>query len=50
MSTEFRIAVVIILVILVWVYAKVRYYMKKSAQQWQDADKSKLRKWEEDEL
>ena len=49
MSAEFRIAVLVILVILAWVVAKVCYYKSKSARQWQNVDKSKLKEWEDDD-
>lgn len=39
----------LILVILVWVIAKVRYYMRVSDEQWRRVDKSKLVKWQDDE-
>ena len=41
--------VLLILIVLVWVIAKVRYYMRVSDEQWKRVDKSKLREWPEDE-
>jgi hypothetical protein len=41
--------ILIIAVVTVWVVAKVIFYMRRSEQQWQDVDKSKLKKWEDDE-
>jgi len=35
--------------VVVYVVAQVVFYMRKSRQQWRDVDKSKLRKWEDDE-
>ena len=33
----------------VYTISKVRQYMKKSEEQWQQVDKSKLREWEDDD-
>ena len=43
--------VVILIVggIVVYVGAKVVFYMRKSRQQWLEVDRSKLREWEDDE-
>ena len=41
--------VLLILIIVVWVIAKVRYYMRVSNEQWQRVDKSKLNEWTDDE-
>lgn len=49
MSVGFWPVVIIILLVIAWVVSKVRFYMRKSEQQWQQVDKSKLRVWEEDE-
>ena len=49
MAEGFWLVAAIIVLVLAWVLSKVRYYMKKSEQQWQDVDKTKLREWEEDE-
>ena len=38
-----------IAVIIVYTIAKVVGYMRKSEQQWQQVDKSKLREWEDDD-
>jgi Na+-transporting methylmalonyl-CoA/oxaloacetate decarboxylase gamma subunit len=38
-----------IAVVVIYTIAKVVSYMRKSEQQWQQVDKSKLRKWEDDE-
>lgn len=39
----------LIAIILVWVIAKVRYYMRVSDEQWRRVDKSKLVEWRDDE-
>ena len=39
----------IITVVLVWVVAKVIGYARKSERQWQQVDKGKLKKWEDDD-
>ena len=39
----------IIAVVALYVFAKVRQHMKKSEEQWQQVDKSKLREWEDDD-
>lgn len=35
--------------IVIYVGAKVVFYMRKSRQQWQQVDRSKLREWEDDD-
>lgn len=32
-----------------WVISKIVFYARKSAQQWREVDKSKLRAWEDDD-
>lgn len=39
----------IIVVVAAWVIVKVRSNMKKSEQQWLDVDRSKLRRWDDDD-
>ena len=39
----------LIVIVFVYVIAKVRYYMKQSDEQWLAVDKSKLREWDDDE-
>ena len=39
----------LIVIVFIYVIAKVRYYMRQSEQQWQNVDKSKLREWDDDE-
>jgi len=41
--------VVLIIVVIVYVIAKVGFYVRKSEQQWQQVDKSKLREWDDDD-
>jgi hypothetical protein len=36
-------------VVAIYVIAKVVYYARKSEQQWQQVDKSRLREWNDDE-
>ncbi len=38
-----------IAVVVIYTIAKVIGYMRKSDEQWQQVDKSKLREWEDDE-
>lgn len=49
MSQGFWPAIVIIAVVVIYVLAKVVFYMRKSRQQWDEVDKSKLREWQDDE-
>jgi hypothetical protein len=39
----------LIVIVIVYVLAKVRYYMKESERQWLEVDKSKLREWDDDD-
>jgi beta-lactamase regulating signal transducer with metallopeptidase domain len=39
----------LIAVVIVYVIAKVFFYMRKSEEQWQQVDKSKLREWEDED-
>lgn len=41
--------IILIAIIVVWVIAKVRHYMKVSDRQWDQVDKSKLREWEDED-
>jgi hypothetical protein len=41
--------IILIAVVIAWVLSKVRYYMRKSEQQWRDVDKSKLRAWDDED-
>lgn len=49
MSAGFWPIVVFILLVIVWVLSKVVFYVRKSEEQWQKVDKSKLKEWEDDE-
>jgi len=49
MPQGFWLLLVFIAVVVVYVIAKVFYYARKSEQQWQDVDKSKLREWADDD-
>jgi len=40
---------VLIAVVVVYTVAKVIEYVRKSEQQWRDADKSKLREWQDED-
>lgn len=40
---------IFIALVVIYTIAKVVSYMGRSEQQWQQVDKSKLRKWEDDE-
>ena len=41
--------IILIAIVIAWVLSKVRFYMRKSEQQWQEADKSKLREWNDED-
>lgn len=49
MSAGFWPVVIIVLLVSVWVLAKVLIYARKSEEQWQRVDKSKLKVWDDDE-
>ena len=49
MSEGFWPIILIIAVVIAWVLSKVFFYMRKSEEQWQSVDKTKLREWEDDE-
>jgi len=40
---------IMIALIIVYTIAKVLKYMRQSDEQWQQVDKSKLKKWDDDE-
>lgn len=40
---------IFIVLVIIYTIAKVIEYMKKSEQQWREVDKSKLRKWDDDD-
>ena len=49
MPQGFWLLLVFIAVVVVYVIAKVVFYARKSEQQWQEVDKSKLREWTDDD-
>ncbi|MDX1482676.1 MAG: hypothetical protein R3315_13415 [Woeseiaceae bacterium] len=49
MSTQLAIALLIVAGVAVWVIAKVIHYARLSEKQWLDVDRSKLRRWDDDE-
>ena len=49
MSEGFWLVIAIIVAVVIYVLFKVRYYMRRSDEQWSEVDKSKLREWEDDE-
>ncbi|MDH3511354.1 MAG: hypothetical protein OER85_10930 [Gammaproteobacteria bacterium] len=49
MNAGFWIAALLIAGFACYVVAKVITYMRKSEREWQQVDKSKLKKWEDDE-
>jgi hypothetical protein len=48
MSVGFWPVVIIILFVIVWVLSKVWFYARKSEEQWQRVDKSKLKVWDDE--
>jgi len=40
---------VLIVVVIIYTIAKVLQYMRQSEEQWRQVDKSKLRKWDDDD-
>lgn len=49
MTKELVVALVIVLAVVVYTLAKVWRLARKSEEQWQAADKSKLKAWEDDD-
>ena len=50
MSVGFWPVVIIVVLVIVWVLSKVLFYARRSEEQWQEVDKSKLKNWDDDEL
>ena len=50
MDNGLWIALVIVTGIVVYVWGKVRYYMRQSDAQWRKVDRSKLRSWDDEDL
>lgn len=49
-STDgFLLALLAIAIVVAWVIAKVRYYAKQSERQWRAVDKSKLKRFDDDD-
>jgi hypothetical protein len=49
MSSGFWPILLIVVVVIVWVAAKILDAMRKSERQWGEVDKSKLKEWQDDE-
>jgi len=49
MSGEFWLILVFVALVIIYTVAKVIDYMKQSERQWREADKSKLRDWDDDD-
>jgi hypothetical protein len=49
MANELWIVLLVLAVFAVYVAAKVIGYMRQSATEWQQVDKSKLKKWEDED-
>ena len=49
MSEELQLALAFLFVFAVYVFAKVRAYMKQSDADWSQIDKTKLKEWDDDE-
>ena len=49
MSHEIIIALLIVAGVLIYVLVKVRFYARKSDQQWQDVDKTRLKEWKDED-
>ncbi len=41
--------IILIAIVIGWVFSKVRYYMRKSEEQWREVDKTKLREWDDED-
>ena len=39
----------LIAIVIVYVIAKVVYYVRRSEEQWKEVDKSKLKEWDDDD-
>jgi len=49
MGEGFWPVILIVVAVFAYVVAKVLFYIRKSKQQWCEVDRSKLRKWDDDE-
>ena len=50
MTDELAIALLIVLAVIVYILAKVWRLARKSDEQWQAVDRSKLKAWDDDDL
>lgn len=48
-TTGLMVAALGLAIVVVWVIAKVRYYARKSEEQWSRVDKSKLVVWHDED-
>jgi beta-lactamase regulating signal transducer with metallopeptidase domain len=49
MADGFWVVALLIAAVIVYVVAQVIFYSRKSRQQWREVDRSKLRKWEDED-
>ena len=49
MADGFWVAITIILIVVIYVLAKVLVYVRRSEQQWSEVDKTKLKEWDDGE-
>lgn len=49
MTNSFWIAVLIVVIVVIYVIAKVFENIKKSEEQWKQVDKSKLKTWDDED-
>ncbi|MGH8195078.1 MAG: hypothetical protein ACREQ8_11855 [Woeseiaceae bacterium] len=49
MSEGFWPVLLIVIAVVIYVLAKVVFYIRKSRQQWKEVDRSKLKEWKDEE-
>jgi len=49
MSNDLYAVLAIVAAVIVYVLAKVAYYMKRSREQWRQVDRSKLKQWDDED-
>jgi len=49
MSTGLFLTIALLAIVIVWVLAKVAYYARRSEEQWRRVDKSKLRRFDDED-
>jgi hypothetical protein len=49
MTKELALMLLLVAIVIVWVIAKVRHYARLSERQWERVDKSKLKRWEDED-